>query len=222
MKRGMHLLALLALGLGTACAGAGQGAATAQDAADDAPAADVKAPDPGIWSNPLGELGVETPIDGLEAALPFDAVVPANIGEPTATFVSDPLRAGLVAMQVGFVYDHPDYGQFIVVEGATGASQEELVEPAMATPGCHMVTTAAGSEVWECVPDDFFVATIRGDVDALVVENEFVSAITWLQPLTGASDDILKEYRNPMMEIEVMVPAGQLTRDQLVALANTV
>jgi len=34
--------------------------------------------------------------------------------------------------------------------------------------------------------------------------------------------DILKEYVNPMMELEIMVPAGQLTRDQLIAVANSV
>jgi hypothetical protein len=167
-------------------------------------------------------VGVAISLADLPAVLPYDAVVPAELGVPTAVFVTNEAAVGDVAMQVAFVYDHPKYGKLFVIEDATGASQQALEEPAEATPGCHTIKTVSGGEARECVADDFSLATVHRSSVALVVENEWVSSITWFEPLTHPSEAITKEWPDPVLEIKVMVPAGGVTRDELIEIANSV
>lgn len=184
-------------------------------------------PDPGIWTNPLGQTGGTVPGIGA-AALAFEPDIP-ELGDANRIVASDILGTPLIDRQIAWVYLKPAIGRFFVLEELVDGTQEDLEEPASHSPGCTLPSPAdqeehgLGSTEVTCYSDDFSIETIRGGTTrALVVQNEHVLSVTWLERVNGAADVVSREMQHPMLSVKVMGPAGELTLEEALSLANGV
>jgi hypothetical protein len=178
-----------------------------------------------MWERPLADIGIEVDSDDPDvfAQLDYEPVLPdPTLGEPVATFISDVEIVGDAGQEVAWVFDDDAAGRYLVIESPSGATQADLEAPAHLIPGCHTtspVIEGADPPV-ECVLDDFSLVAIRGDVSALVVENQYVTAVSWLEPMTVRDPDTFADFGNLTLEIEIMAPAGGATLDELVDIAD--
>jgi hypothetical protein len=180
-------------------------------------------PDPHIWENPLGAMGLQVDDASALDELAYEPLIPsAALGTPAGVFVTDVAMTGKAAQWVAWTFDDAEAGRYILLEMPSGASQVDLEAPALQTPGCRRVEpTIEGADYeLECVSDDFSLAKIRDGMVALVIQNEYITAISWLEPMTTRDAVTFADLPNLTLEIRLMAPAGKASLDALIAIAN--
>jgi hypothetical protein len=176
-------------------------------------------PDRGMWDRPLGEDALEATQARIEA-LSFDPVSPASLGAPQSAYVEDSADFGPLA-SIGWSLPLDDFPHVILIETPSGATQEELLAPTTATPGCTQADAPpndGGSTVIECRGAGFSRIELK-TVPARAVDGTEVVSITWLAPALGASKELRDMYAEPVIELTLMAPADEATSADLANLA---
>jgi hypothetical protein len=188
-----------------------------------------------------GALPGSVPVAGVDAArLPFGPNVPDGLGTPVRVVASDPAEYSGVDRAIAWVFDHPTYGLFVIQErivprAAVEAEWDELVGEA---PGCRSVPATPevqegfgldeGAAIEECSYGNRSFVTLDNGVRAFVLEGNVTTSLQWLEPVKDADEAALLAYRaevgNPALELAVQVtvlgPVGELTKDEALEIAN--
>jgi hypothetical protein len=149
-----------------------------------------------VWQDPFSPEAV-TVANAADADLSFDVDVPDGLQQPAKIVASTDGTNSVIA----WVYDDPDLGPFILDEQVEFFTQAQF-EKSVGSP----------------------VQIIRGGTRALLVQNEQVIAVEWLEALTNVAQGLLEgKPPNAVLEVELVAPAnGKMSADQLLGLANKV
>lgn len=201
----------------------------AQDAGFSVPVADEPVFDKEMYeqilSNPLGGEGTEI-TDLAEAELPYAPMAPSGLGKPLRVVVT---AGGEPALrQIAWIYDHPDYGRFYVLEELATTTEDVLLEPAMGDRGCTLTAHPEGGYDMSCRLGDFRVAQIRGSVNALVSNGDNVRAVEWLEPVEITDEKAIEDFadfgdsEDLVLIVEVEGLSDEITLEELLEIAEKV
>ena len=89
------------------------------------------------WDNPIAGTSV-TSSDEAAAHVSFAPLVPTALGPPIKVIVDNGLRSH-AGMTIAWVYQHPSYGRFVVIEGKASWTQASLEALVVCDPakGCE-------------------------------------------------------------------------------------
>lgn len=189
------------------------------------------------WDAPVDGAAV-TISDPSEADVLFTPDVPQGLGTPVEIETSDPASIDDVVAdrQIGWVFDHPDFGRFWVVEwivdaGATLWEWDE--EAASGPPGCRGIEPAAGPSpvaeppavpgpspappvpLYSCTYADLSLEKVGDGALGLLMQGRNVTSLEWMRPaedldLETMDDSLIEE---PMLLVLVMGPADHFTAE---------
>jgi hypothetical protein len=145
------------------------------------------------WDHPLSTGLLIDDANEAESSLAFRPVIPdPELGIPSAIYISDPARLDSDERELAFVYVHPTYGQFLVIEFPSGGETQKDLEASVA----------------ECAPEcapDYHISLLENGLPAIVSTNERSSGAEWIDQET---------------HVMVVGPPGTFTTDFAFAVAN--
>ena len=183
------------------------------------------------WENPVYN-GVEIG-SVADAKLQFSPDVPDGLG-PAERLVVTPGNESDLGREIGWVYDDPDYGRFVVLERVadgplTEAEHESL---AAASPGCRTLPATEEDEekfgkgagpTIECNYGDASLVSVRGGTRAILIVGEISTALVWIEPLDFESVAAYEtKFEHPALEITVMGPIAEFQPSEALAIAEKI
>jgi hypothetical protein len=188
---------------------------------------------PEFWENPIGNgVAIDDP---LEAGLVFIPDVPDDLGLALRILVTPEDAAPAPYREIAWVYEHPQYGRFVIKEriaSGTGVLAE-IAELASHTPGCvplSPVPSGLGEGAYGevCHHGERSLITLGSGVTALMVVGENTTFVQWIVPLEFPTidDEVLvhevEEYSDGALFVRVIGPTPDFSPEDAGAVANGV
>lgn len=182
--------------------------------------------DPATWKNPVGPTA-QTLDSPSNAKLPFVPRIPAVARLPLNIVASANTSADELK-EIGWAYDDPTIGKFVVVEAPVDYTQSALLVDAGLPSGCANPTPVdekdfgSGASSTTCHSAGFNSIFLGDGAPALLILGETATSVTWLEPLNQANETTFADYLHPSLEIRVMGPADELSAEEAVDVANKI
>src|SRR6266508_6318453 len=171
------------------------------------------------WDQPIpGGVAV---LRAEDAELAFQPDVPEGLGAPEAILATSQDHAAEADREIAWVFQHPTYSRFVIVERLVdeSATEGEWADLASATPGCETISEAG---VVECHYGKRSIVTIRNTTSAFMLEGNATTAIHWLEGVDAKNQAAFARYRDPAVEVVVLGPASDFTAEEAIDVANAV
>jgi hypothetical protein len=168
------------------------------------------------WRYPLGYDASTVETVG-ESDAPFELVLPSD-SDHSSILVGADREASLFTL--GWVFRRPR-GEMVLEERIGIESQDELEAQAPQNPGCAVTPGPSEETQTHCEPGGIALVTLNSGSNALLVQGEGITTLTWLLPLRPASPDSLAEVDTSGAVLELQLLAeGAAPVDNLLRMAN--
>jgi hypothetical protein len=164
--------------------------------------------------------------DPSAAILPYAPDVP-GLPKPSNIVATRADELPPVAREIGWAYNDPAVGRYVIVESAVDYTKQALASQAAGTPGCTTRSLdpkdfGPGASATTCVNDVASIVKIRGGTEALLMADDSVTSLMWIEPIHFIDMSLVNNYANPALEVRIAGPAEELTPTEAIAIANQV
>lgn len=172
------------------------------------------------------------PVDAPgEAVLAFAPDDPPPLEGLTGIVATEPSHGPRAFNEIAWVYRHPDYGSFAIVERLEIATAWRSDARAMADekPGCVSTTPDAGfgegaGPGIDCTFGERSWVAVADGSDAFLFEGPQVTSIEWVQVADVVEPSALDAFGAHRQEVELLVtvmgPSSSFTADAAVTIAR--